>query len=54
MGKYKMDETLAHLFNQTALRVGSKEAILFCPRGRLESRMTYSRLRHIPIGLPED
>ena len=47
MGKYKMDETLAHLFNQTALRVGSKEAILFVRRGRLESRITYSRLRQI-------
>ena len=42
-----MDETLAHLLDQTALRVGSKEAILFVRRGRLESRITYSRLRQI-------
>jgi malonyl-CoA/methylmalonyl-CoA synthetase len=47
MGKYKIDETLAHLFNQTALRVGSKEGILFVRRGRLESQITYSRLRQI-------
>lgn len=42
-----MDQTLAHLFNQTALRVSSKEAILFVRRGRLESQITYSRLRQI-------
>jgi malonyl-CoA/methylmalonyl-CoA synthetase len=42
-----MDQTLAHLLNQTALRVSSKEAILFVRRGRLESQITYTRLCQI-------
>jgi malonyl-CoA/methylmalonyl-CoA synthetase len=42
-----MDETLARLFNQTSLRLGTKEAILFIRRGRLESQISYSRLHQI-------
>jgi malonyl-CoA/methylmalonyl-CoA synthetase len=42
-----MDQTLAGLFDQTALKVSSKEAILFVRRGRLESQITYSRLHQI-------
>ncbi|MGD0915709.1 MAG: AMP-binding protein [Thermodesulfobacteriota bacterium] len=42
-----MVETLASLFDQTALRLGKKEAILFIRKGRLESRSTYSSLRQI-------
>ncbi len=42
-----MFETLANLFDQTALRLGEKEAILFLRKGRLESRITYSSLREI-------
>jgi len=42
-----MNETLAHLFEQTALRLGGKKAILFLRKGRLESQMTYSSLQQI-------
>ena len=42
-----MDETLVHLFDQTALRLGTREAILFIRKGRLESRISYSRLHQI-------
>ena len=42
-----MFETLANLFDQTALRLGEKEAILFVKKGRLESRITYSSLKEI-------
>ena len=42
-----MVETLAFLFDQTALRLGKKEAILFIRKGRLESRTTYSCLQQI-------
>jgi malonyl-CoA/methylmalonyl-CoA synthetase len=42
-----MFETLADLFDQTALRLGEKEAILFVKKGRLESRITYSSLQEI-------
>lgn len=42
-----MVETLAHLFDQTAFRLGKKEAILFLRKGKLESRITYSSLQQI-------
>lgn len=42
-----MDQTLSHLFDQTALRLSSKEAILFIRGGKLENRITYSRLHEI-------
>ena len=42
-----MFQTLANLFDQTALRLGEKEAILFLRKGRLESRITYSSLKEI-------
>ena len=42
-----MNGTLAHLFDQTALRSGEKKAILFLRKGRLESQMTYSSLQKI-------
>ena len=42
-----MFEPLANLFDQTALRLGEKEAILFVKKGRLESRITYSSLKEI-------
>jgi malonyl-CoA/methylmalonyl-CoA synthetase len=42
-----MHETLAPLFDQTALRLGEKKAILFLRKGRLESQMTYSSLQQI-------
>jgi len=42
-----MDQTLAHLFNQTALRVRSKEAIFFVRKGTFESQITYSHLCQI-------
>jgi len=47
MGKHKMDETLARLFDQTALRLGTREAILFIRKGRLESKISYSQLHQI-------
>jgi len=42
-----MDGTLAQIFDQTALRLGEKKAILFLKKGRLESQMTYSALQKI-------
>ena len=47
MGEYKMVETLVRLFDQAALRLGRKEAILFIRKGRLESQITYSCLQQI-------
>ena len=42
-----MDETFAHLFDQTALRLNGKQAILFLRKGKLESQVTYSSLQQI-------
>ena len=42
-----MDGTLARLIDQTALRMGRKDAILFLKRGRLESRINYRSLQQI-------
>jgi malonyl-CoA/methylmalonyl-CoA synthetase len=42
-----MVETLAYLFDQTALRLGKKEAILFLRKGKIESQTTYSSLQQI-------
>ncbi len=42
-----MDETLIRLFNETFLRLRTKEAILFMRGGRLESRISYSLLHQI-------
>jgi acyl-coenzyme A synthetase/AMP-(fatty) acid ligase len=42
-----MNETLAYLIDQTALRLGKKKAILFVRKGRLESQITYSSIRQI-------
>ena len=42
-----MVETLSYLFDQTALRFGKKEAILFVKKGRLDSRINYSSLKEI-------
>jgi len=42
-----MSETLAQIFDQTALRLDGKEAVLFLRKGRLESNITYPSLRHI-------
>src|SRR3972149_3909543 len=42
-----MDETLAYLFDQTALRLNGKKAILFLKKGVLESQITYFSLQHI-------
>jgi malonyl-CoA/methylmalonyl-CoA synthetase len=42
-----VNETLAHLIDQTALRVDGKEAILFVRKGKLESQITYSSLQQI-------
>ena len=38
------DETLGHLFDQRALQLGEKEAILFLRKGKVESRITFSSL----------
>jgi len=43
----KKVETLSYLFDQTALRLGKKEAILFLRKGKIESRTTYSSLQQI-------
>lgn len=43
----KMVETLVHFFDQTALRLGQKEAILFLRKGEIENRTTYSSLQQI-------
>lgn len=42
-----MIETLSSLFDQTALRLGEKEAILFIKKGKIESRITYSSLKRV-------
>jgi malonyl-CoA/methylmalonyl-CoA synthetase len=42
-----MVETLAHLFDQTAFRLGKKGAVLFLRKGKLESQTTYSSLLKI-------
>lgn len=42
-----MIETLSSLFDQTALRQGKKEAILFLKKGRVESRVTYLSLKAV-------
>ncbi len=42
-----MIETLSFLFDQTALRQGQKEAILFLKKGRIESRVTYFSLKKV-------
>ncbi|NWF92580.1 MAG: AMP-binding protein [Syntrophaceae bacterium] len=42
-----MVETLALLIDQTALRMGGKEAILFVRRGGLESRISYRSLQKV-------
>src|SRR4030066_2152134 len=42
-----MVETLSYLFNQTALRLGKKEALLFLRKGKIESLTTYSSLQQI-------
>jgi len=47
IGKSKMNGTLADIFDQTALRMNSKDAILFLRKGRLESRITYASLQQI-------
>jgi len=40
-------ETLSYLFDQTALRLPGKDAILFIRKGKLESIITYSSLQQI-------
>ncbi len=42
-----MNETLASVIAQTALRFGSKKAILFLRKGRLESQISFSTLQQI-------
>jgi len=42
-----MNETLASLIDQTALRLKGKKAILFLRKGKLESDITYSSLQQI-------
>ncbi len=42
-----MNETLATLFDQTALRLDGKKAILFVRKGKLESQITYLSLQQI-------
>jgi malonyl-CoA/methylmalonyl-CoA synthetase len=42
-----MNQTLASLIDQTALRLDGKEAILFLRKGELESEITYSSLQRI-------
>jgi malonyl-CoA/methylmalonyl-CoA synthetase len=42
-----MNETLAYLIDQTALRSEGKKAILFLRKGKLESQMTYFSLHQI-------
>ena len=45
-----MIETLSSLFDQTALRQGQKEAILFLKKGRIEFRADKSGIIHLGIG----
>ena len=42
-----MDETLSYLFDQAALRLDRKKAILFLRKGELESQLTFSSLYQI-------
>ncbi len=42
-----MNETLAHLIDQTALRLKEEKAILFLRKGKLESEITYSSLQQV-------
>jgi malonyl-CoA/methylmalonyl-CoA synthetase len=42
-----MEETLAYLFDQAALRLDGKKAILFLRKGKLESQITYLSLQQI-------
>jgi malonyl-CoA/methylmalonyl-CoA synthetase len=42
-----MIETLSSLFDQTALRQGQKEAIVFLRKGRIETRVPYFSLKKI-------
>ena len=42
-----MFETLANLIDQTALRLGEKESILFIRKGRIESQLSYSSLHQL-------
>ena len=42
-----MVETLSDLFDQTALRLGEKVAILFIKKEKIESRITYSFLKRV-------
>jgi malonyl-CoA/methylmalonyl-CoA synthetase len=42
-----MAETLSSLFDQTAIRQGQKEAILFLKKGKMEGRVTYHSLKKI-------
>jgi malonyl-CoA/methylmalonyl-CoA synthetase len=45
--KFTVVEKLISLFDQTALRLGKKEAILFVKKGKLDSRITYASLKEI-------
>ena len=47
MERQNMFETLSSLIDQTALRQGQKEAILFLKKGRIESRVTYFSLKKV-------
>jgi malonyl-CoA/methylmalonyl-CoA synthetase len=47
MEKVNVIETLSSLIDQTALRLGQKEAILFLRKGSRESRVTYLSLKKI-------
>ena len=42
-----MNETLAYLIDQTALRLKEKKAILFLRKGKLESEITYSSFQQV-------
>lgn len=42
-----MDETLAHLFDRTGLRLAEKKAILFLRKGKLESQINYGAFQKI-------
>ncbi|MFB3886892.1 MAG: class I adenylate-forming enzyme family protein [Thermodesulfobacteriota bacterium] len=45
--RMNMFETLANLFDQAALRLNEREAILFLRKGGLESRLTYASLKEV-------
>jgi malonyl-CoA/methylmalonyl-CoA synthetase len=40
-------QTLSSIFDQTAIRLGQKEAILFLRKGKIESRITYLSLKRV-------